>query len=285
MNPAYIYAIVAFSLWGSFPIIFDLLRFANVWEILFHRIIWSAFFITPIALYTHHINLLQLTQRVKKYLPILMCSALIIGSNWLVFVYAVISGEVLETSLGYFLSPLCSIFIGTIIFKETLTIYEKIALIIMLLAILIKIIDHQGFPWISLVLALSFSVYGAIHKKNKIPSDISLSAESWLLTPLSMVGLLWLMQGVGLSFGKNIGESLLLISMGIITITPLWFFSKAAKGMKLAQLGFFNYLTPSISFVLGLWYFNEELAIWELISFILIWFALGLISVGKLMRS
>lgn len=282
MNIAFIYATLAFVIWGSFPIVFDLLRFASTWEILFHRIIWSAIFIAPITLYAHKISPLQLIKRVKADLSLLILSALLISLNWLVFVYAVLQGRVLETSLGYFLSPLCSIFIGMVFFQEKLDFCEKIALLLVILALFIKTINHQGIPWISIGLALTFSAYGAVHKRSAIPSDISLTTESWLLMPLSFAGLFFCWQQADLSYGKNMSQSLGLMSMGVVTITPLWLFSRAAKGMKLAQLGFFNYLTPSMTFVLGLWYFNEVLMFWTLVSFVLIWLALGLMSWHKL---
>jgi chloramphenicol-sensitive protein RarD len=284
MNPAFIYAILAFLIWGCFPIIFDFLSFATAWEILFHRILWSALLITPITLFINKISVLELISRVREHLLVLSVSALLISVNWLVFVYAVLENRVLETSLGYFTSPLCSVLIGMTVFAEKLSRYEKIALALMVLALLIKAIEEQGIPWIALSLALTFSAYGAMHKRNNIPSDVSLTLETWLLMPFSLLGIYWLAQAEVAVFGESIYGTVLLMIMGVVTVTPLWLFIRAAKGMRLSQLGFFNYLTPSVSFLLGLFYFNESLVFLDLLSFLLIWVALILVSFHNLRR-
>jgi chloramphenicol-sensitive protein RarD len=284
MNPAFIYAILAFLIWGCFPIIFDFLSFATAWEILFHRILWSALLITPITLFINKISVLELISRVREHLLVLSVSALLISVNWLVFVYAVLENRVLETSLGYFTSPLCSVLIGMTVFAEKLSRYEKIALALMVLALLIKAIEEQGIPWIALSLALTFSAYGAMHKRNNIPSDVSLTLETWLLMPFSLLGIYWLAQAEVAVFGESIYGTVLLMIMGVVTVTPLWLFIRAAKGMRLSQLGFFNYLTPSVSFLLGLFYFNESLVFLDLLSFLLIWVALILVSLHNLRR-
>lgn len=280
LNPAFFHAAVAFTIWGCFPVLFDILRFSGPFEIFLHRVIWSAALITPFVLLSKRATLLQLFHTFRQRSCMLSANALIIGSNWLIFVYAVLENRVLETSLGYFMSPIFSILIGLLVFSERLGRYERVALLLMVIALTTKAVHENGLPWISCVLAITFALYGAIHKRSGVPPDISLTIETILLAPFGIAGLYWLAQYQTLAFGAHLQHSLLLMSTGLISITPLWFFILATKKLRLSQIGFLNYLTPSISFLLGLLYFQESLSWLNFFSFLCIWIALICVIVG-----
>lgn len=279
--PPLVLGILAYVMWGMFPLYFDMLYFASHWEIVTHRVFWSAVFLSPCVLLfgTTRFSVLR-TMIVDNRWSLLLSTALIF-SNWSFFVYAVSQGRVLETSLGYFLSPLVSIILGVVLFKETLSRRERFAFALAVLGVAIRAWDSSGLPWISCLLALSFSSYGVVHKRSSLPAATSLMLETWILVPISLLvfGYLAATNG-GVSFGDDITSSMLLVCAGCAVI-PLLLFIFAAKKIAISLLGFLFFITPSISFLLGIFYFQETVTLWSLVSFSCIWIALLLISLGK----
>ena len=211
----------------------------------------------------------------KKVALNLLASGVLISINWGVFIWAVERGQILETSLGYFINPLFSILLGAIFLKERLSKASKISLFIVVIAICVQIYDLGSLPFISLILPASFAFYGLIRKKVRVPSTHGLFVETMLTLPFALGFLLylWSVGEARLDFDST---GFLLAFSGVVTILPLLTFNSAAKYLRLSTLGFFQYLSPSISFLLAIFLYNEPLGMLKLASFVLIWASLAI---------
>ncbi|WP_409522602.1 EamA family transporter RarD [Nitrincola sp. MINF-07-Sa-05] len=275
-------ALAAYTLWGCFPLFFNLLSQVPSFEVLVHRIIWSFIATTLVILVAGRLHSLTALLRDKRALGWLLLSSLLIGTNWLIFIWAVSQQRVLESSLGYFITPLVSLFLSRIILKESMHPLQAIAGGLAAVAVLFELIMLGKLPWVSLTLAISFGFYGLVRKQQPVDSLNGLTVETLLILPLALGWILWQLQtGQAMAFfaGNTMTTSLMVLS-GIVTAVPLLLFAAAAKRLDLSVVGFIMYLNPTLQFLTAVFIFNESYPPQRLITFILIWIAMGFFLYG-----
>lgn len=283
-----IYAILAYVIWGCLPLYWHLLEAVSPVEILFHRLLWSG----VILLITAAVLSCKFRHYFKdvKLVFLLFISGLIISSNWGSYIYAINCGHVLEASLGYFINPLMTVAAGVFIFKEHLTRVQLIALILAIGGVSVSVVAYGHLPFLALYLAFSFTLYSIIKKKLNIAPFEGMCLETLSTIPVALIGLMILAaQGV-VNFGVLRGDfspsslyfSALLIVAGFISMIPLILFNKGASLAPLAYVGFVQYVSPTIVFFLGLFFYHEELSIPSLICFVCIWAGIALMLVEQL---
>lgn len=267
-----------FIMWGVFPIYFKCLDKVGALEILAHRIIWSVFLLFLLIIFLRRLNSLRRLLKIKKVILNLALSGALISINWGIFIYAVETGNILETSLGYFINPLFSILLGFLFLKEKLSKINQISLLIVFMAICVQIYGLGRLPFISLILPLSFAFYGLIRKKCPVPTYEGLFIETTLMAPFALIILAFIQNNGEANFGVNLAGFLLFFS-GVITILPLLTFGAASKYLALSTIGFFQYISPSISFLIAIFMYNESFEPYKMLSFALIWASLGLSTI------
>jgi chloramphenicol-sensitive protein RarD len=277
LKAGYIFATLAYLGWGFFPIYWKLLKQVPSIEILCHRVIWSFVFYTLVVFFKDkHWRIFWPSS--KKTLFYLSLAAAILMGNWFVYIYAVNSNQIVESSLGYFINPLINITLGVVLLKERLSKLQLVATICAAVGVLIISMDQGHLPWIALFLAISFSTFGLIKKLNPVPGLHSSQFESFVMLPVAF-GLLALEHKWMGHFpfpwehGFDLATGLLLAGGGLITGLPLIFFSEAAQRMPFYLLGFFQFLAPSFQFLSGVVLFSEPLSSTKLKGFIFIWVA------------
>ena len=275
----YIYAVLAFSFWGLAIIYFKLISTVSATEILAHRIIWSVVLLFGIVLASKQFGVFKLLMKDISKIKYLVLSSLLVSTNWLVFIWAVSNNMIMESSLGYYINPLVNFMLGIVFFKDRPSFWQKVAIAFAFLAIVYQIISIGSVPIISLVLAFSFAFYGLIRKKINLPSVAGLYIETLILFPVALLYFLFLVSTNQNAFilPPN-GVSYLLLLAGVITVVPLLWFNAAATKISLIHLGFFQYIGPTVSFLLAIFVYNEPLSREKLITFALIWIALLIFS-------
>jgi chloramphenicol-sensitive protein RarD len=260
----------AYVLWGVFPIYFHFLRDVSPWVVLCHRIVWSCLFLLLVISVRKEWRHLRPIVSNKRLLLLLSAGAVLIAVNWLVFIYAIGVGQLLQSSLGYFINPVFSIALGMIFLHERLRRWQWMAVIVAVGAVVNLAVRGSGLPWIALTLALSFGFYGLVRKRVNINSLHALLIESAILLPAAIVALAILPNATG-------GTKLPLLSLsGILTATPLLLFGVAVRQLKLSTMGFLQYIGPSIQFLLAILVFREPLDPVRLLSFALCWVAIAI---------
>jgi chloramphenicol-sensitive protein RarD len=271
-------AISAFTLWGLFPLYWKYFSEVSAWDLFGHRLIWSFLTVMGILFYQKKTQNLKSIWAQKRIRNMLIISALLISTNWLLYIYAVSVGKVIEASMGYFLNPLINVLFGWVILKEHIrkTQWPAIILAIISIGLMAYQSDLAHFPWIALTLSLTFALYGILRKMTQVGSLEGLTFETcfiigpvliyWCFQPTSPLTIL-----TQLSVFKIVVLSL----SGLITCIPLVLFAYSARRLKLQTLGFIQYLSPSLKFICGLLILHEPLSHDKLQSFILIWIALG----------
>ena len=276
----YIYAILAFVFWGLVPIYFKLVSTVSATEILTHRIIWSVVLLFGMILLSRQFGAFKLLIKDLSKIKYLVLSALLVSTNWLVFIWAVGHDMIAESSLGYYINPLVNFALGILIFKDRPSFWQKNAIALAFIAILYQVITLGSVPIISLMLAFSFAFYGLIRKQVNLPALTGLYIETLILFPLALIyfGYLIFVQQNAFVFPPN-GISWLLMLAGVITVVPLLWFNAAATRISLIHLGFFQYIGPTVSFLLAIFVYDEILVPEKLTTFVLIWIALAIFSI------
>ena len=280
------YAFAAYMLWGLFPLFWMFLEHVNSLEILVNRIIWSFFFTTVfILLYGQRQQLLQdlkLLWHNKPDLIRLFAASFFISINWFIYIWAVNNGKVLETSLGYYINPLITVIFGVLIFKEKLTKPTILALCIAAVSVIILTVNYGTIPWISLLLAFSFGIYGVLKKKIVLDATRGLAIETLMITPIALITYVFLWREQSIAFLQtDLQTTVLLMVGGILTAIPLILFAKGAQSVPLYMMGFIQYFSPTITFFLGVFYFKETFTHIELLAFAFIWLAVLVFSLPK----
>jgi len=277
------YAIAAFGFWGLAPIYFKQVSSVAPAEVLAHRILWS---VVVLMIF------LSLSKQFSQIKPLLddpakrkwlILSSLLVSSNWLIFIYAVSVDKILEASLGYFINPLISMLFATLFFHEKLSYSQRIAIGIALIAVMIQLIMVGSLPLISLGLAITFALYGAVRKQIHIASIPGLFVETILILPLALgyLGYLWSTHQI--AFGtESVYLTLMLALAGIVTVLPLLWFNAATIRLRLATIGMLQYIGPSVAFLVAVLLYHEPITPVKLLTFVLIWIALGLYSYENL---
>ena len=272
-------AAFAYILWGVFPLYIKQIQQVPALEIVLHRSAWSLVFMLGLLALLRRFAWLGPALRQPRTLALFGLSALLLGCNWLLYVWAVNAGRVLDASLGYFINPLVNVLLGFAVLHERPRPLQWAAVALAALGVLWLALGVGHVPWISLVLAASFGLYGLLRKTASLGALEGLALETLLLAPLAVGGLLWLAaQGQG-HFGQGpLAESLWLLAAGPFTAVPLLLFASAARRVSLATLGLMQYLSPSIQFFLGVFLYREPFTTGRGIGFLLIWTALALYS-------
>lgn len=274
------YGVAAYFFWGFFPLFFKQLGDLSPVEILSHRIVWSM--VTSSLLLAQTGRWLRVWDALKggKTLATLCLSTLLIAVNWLVFIYAVNKGEVLQSSLGYFITPLVSVLLGVFFLKERLRRVQGVSLSLALIGVTLQLLHTGELPWISLILAVTFALYGFLRKIVSVDALTGLSVETLLLTPFALAYLLYLGHGgKGAFLSGSAHYNLFLPLAGLVTAVPLLWFAAATKRLRLTTIGFMQYLTPTMHFLQAVLLFREPFSLFALASFACIWCGLILYSV------
>jgi chloramphenicol-sensitive protein RarD len=267
--------LTAYAAWGVLPLYFKALGGVAPTEIVAHRIVWSLFFLAALAALWKRWAAIGAALATPRLAMILAVTATLIGINWLVYIYAVASGHVLEGSLGYFLNPLVNVLLGTVFLKERLTLAQKGAFALAATGVAILAAGAGGSIWISLALAGSFAFYGFLRKVTPVDALEGLSVETLFLTPLALAWILWLRHQGTSGFLADRTTDILLVVGGAVTAIPLLLFTAAAKRLTYSTLGFLQYVAPSLQFLLAVLVFGEPLTRAHIICFGAIWTALA----------
>ncbi|PAU79107.1 EamA family transporter RarD [Halomonas salipaludis] len=273
-----LFGLGAYTMWGCFPLFFALFDGVPAWEILIHRIVWSCLFLLGLIAVLGRFTPLRLALGEPRRLGRVLGCALLIALNWVIFIYAVESRQVLQASLGYFLTPLVNVGLGMLVLRERMAPLQGVAVGLASVAIAIQLIGLGELPWITLVLAFSFGTYGLLRKQVPLDGLSGLFVETLLLLPLALLALGWLTHLDVSHFLSEARHTGLLIASGVITALPLLAFAGAARRLRLATLGFLMYINPTIQFFIALLIFGETITPLQLATFVLIWIGLALYS-------
>lgn len=266
------YGIMAYLIWGFFPVYFKALAGVTPLQILCHRIVWSVLFLWLIIGWRGLWGTIRDALHDRRVLTLLTVSALLIATNWLVFIIAVGHAQVIQSSLGYFITPFVSVLLGFLFFKEQLRRLQLFSLLLAAVGVLLLTIQYGRFPWVAMLLALTFGSYGLLRKIVTVDSLTGLTVETLLLGPAAFGYLIfcyWQGTGAFLSQGPQIGSLLMLA--GVATSVPLLLFASAARLLRLATIGFLQYITPTLQFLLAVLLYKEPFTRAHLVSFLFIW--------------
>ena len=279
-----LFGLGAYVSWGIFPAFFPLLKPAGPLEILAHRVVWTVLLMAVVLAAVGRLSDLRTLSR-RTWL-LLVCASVLISTNWLIYIYAVNNGHVVDAALGYFINPLVSVLLGVLLFGERLNRAQSVAVVVAVVAVGLLSSGAGGAPWIALGLAVSFGLYGAV--KKVVPADprVSVAVETAVATPFALAYLLALqIAGAGQFTVNGWGHIALMMLCGPITAIPLLCFAAAAQRLPLVTLGLLQYLTPSMQMTWGLLVGHEPMTPLRWAGFTLIWLALAVFSADALRRT
>jgi len=271
-----LFGLTAYFIWGFLPLYIKLLDGVLPTEILAQRILWSVLFLAAVIAVRRSWPALVAAMRDWRAIRILSASALLIATNWFVYIWAVSNDHVLETSLGYFLNPLVNVVFGVLLLKERLTRAQTAAVLLAAVGVALLVFEAAGGLWISLALAISFATYGLLRKIAPVESLEGLAIETLLLAPLALAYVFWLAQQGTLSLGSTPGLSVLLALAGVLTALPLLLFAASTRRLRYTTVGLLQYIAPTIQFLLAVFAFREPLTLADIVCFSLIWAGLAL---------
>jgi chloramphenicol-sensitive protein RarD len=275
MNKGSLYALGAYVIWGFFPIYFKLLHEAPAIQVVSHRIVWSFILLAILLSARKEWRTLRAAITGPKMLGIFMISSILLGMNWLIYIFGVQSGYIVETSLGYYINPLVSVLLGVVFLRERLRPLQWAPVILAALGVLYLTFDYGRVPWIAVGLALSFGLYGLAKKTSPLGSFYGLSLETGLLFIPCISYLLFIQsQSTGVFGHSSLLTNFLLIFTGPVTAVPLLLFGAAARKIDLTMLGLLQYIAPTMQFLIGVLLYHEPFTIANLIGFGIIWIAL-----------
>ncbi|QPQ54853.1 EamA family transporter RarD [Allosphingosinicella flava] len=270
--------VAAYTIWGFLPAYFKLLAHVDPAELVAHRILWSLLFLAALLSAWKRWPKLAAALRTPKVVAILALTALLIGVNWLIYIWAVVNGHVLAGSLGYYLNPLVNILLGVAVLKERLTRPQMAAVALAGAGVAILAAGAGEGLWISLTLAFSFASYGLLRKIAPVEAVEGLSIETLILTPIALAWVMILQTRGTSGLGMDMTTTILLILSGAVTAIPLLLFTAAAKRLPYSTLGFLQYIAPSLQFLLAVFAYGERLTAAHMICFGLIWTALAIFA-------
>ncbi|EHB50604.1 RarD protein, DMT superfamily transporter [Mycolicibacterium rhodesiae JS60] len=279
-----LYGIGAYGSWGLFPAFFPLLKPAGALEVLAHRIIWTTVLMTGVVVAMR--KLPELKAITTRTWLLLLCASALVSANWVIFIYAVTNGHVVDGALGYFINPLVSVLLGVVIFSERLNRAQLVAVVIALAAVVLLAVEVGGPPFIALGLALTFGLYGVV--KKVVPTDprVSVGVEAALAAPFAIAYVVVLqVSGHGEFTNNGPAHMVLMVLSGPITAIPLLFFAAAAQRLPLVTLGLLMYLNPAMQMTWGVLVAHEPMPPARWVGFALIWLALLVFSGDALRRA
>jgi chloramphenicol-sensitive protein RarD len=275
--------LTAYALWGLFPLYFPLLEPAGDLEIVAHRVLWSVLFVALLLTVVHRWSHVRAAVSDRRTLLVLAGAALLISANWLIFVYAVNSGHVVETSLGYFINPLVSVVLGVAFLAEKLRPLQWAAVGIAAAAVVLLTVDYGRPPWIALSLAFTFGLYALMKKLVRVEAAPGLFLETALVA-LPALAVLVVLHGRGDGTFGHVSalHTGLLVFSGIATAVPLLLFAAAARRIPLSTVGLLQYLTPTMHLAIGVFIYREPMPAARLAGFVLVWIALVAFTLDSL---
>lgn len=273
----------AYGIWGLFPLFWPLLEPATAREILAHRVLWSVLAMGLVVVVLRRGPAVRALWGEPRRRAWLALAAIVVACNWGGYIWGVNNGHVVETSLGYFINPLVTVLLGVTVLGERLRTLQWAALGLALVAVVVLTVDYGRPPWVALLLAVSFGVYGLAKKQAAAGAVESLTLETAFLAPLALAYAVGLTLTGGATFtSEGAGHALLLASAGLVTAVPLVLFGAAATRMPLVMLGLLQYFAPILQFGLGLLVFDEEMPPGRWIGFGLVWVALVMLTAESL---
>jgi chloramphenicol-sensitive protein RarD len=279
MNAGIVYAALAYTCWGLFPLYFHRLAQVSTLEIVLHRVTWSLVFVLALLFALRRSAALRPVLRSPRQLGLFALSAWLLTGNWLVYIWAVNNGHVIDSSLGYFINPLVYVLLGYAVLGERPRRLQWAAVALATLGVAWLTWQGGRLPWIALVLAGSFGLYGLIRKTAPLGALEGLAVETLLTAPVAVPALLlWTLQGSSALAHADAPTLGWLLLAGPLTAVPLLLFAAGARRITLATLGLLQYIGPTLQFALGVWVFHEPLQPERLTGFALIWAALALYS-------
>lgn len=270
-----LYAFLAFVLWGILPFYWKILKEVSTEEILSNRILWSFVFVSILMTLFKQWDKFIITLKNKRNLILIFLCSIMITVNWFTYIWAVNNYHIVDTSFGYYINPLLSVFLGVVVLKEKINKVQGVSLLFAAIGVILIAIQYGKIPWIALTLAVSFGLYGLFKKMLTVDSMTGLTLETAILMPVALAYVLFKQfTGVGALGTGSILTTIMLIGAGIVTATPLLLFAKAAKRVELSTIGFLQYITPTMGLVFGIIVFKENFTSIHLISFGFIWLAI-----------
>lgn len=275
----------AMVLWGLLPVYWKQMSNVPAYEILSHRILWSLLASSLLLISGDRWAMAKKALMHRKNLYMLMASGTVIGFNWLLYIWAVNSGYVIQCSLGYYINPLINVLLGFLVFKDSLRPVQWLAICLAGAGVIYQIVLYGSFPWISLGLACSFALYGLIRKLSPVESLPGLFVETAFLSVPAGIFLLWTgLSGSGAFPTAGVRTSLLLMGTGIITSVPLLWFVYGAKNISLITIGILQFIAPTLQFGLGYWVYREPFTYAQMVTFGAIWAALAIYTTDSLIH-
>lgn len=285
MNKGVLYAAGAYACWGLLPVFWKLLQHIDAIEIVAHRIIWALAFAVVLLTASRRWSRISIVWRNRRVLATFLVTGVLLTANWFVYIWGVNTNHIVETSLGYFINPLVNVLLGALVLKERLRIGQGLAMSVALIGVLYLTFQYGSFPWIALVLAGTFALYGLLRKTASLDSLDGFSLETALLTPPMVALLAYRELTVHTTFIH--GDPLtwfLLIAAGPITAIPLLLFAAGARRVSLVTLGVLQYIAPTLQFLIGVGLYGEPLTLPRLIGFVLIWTALAIYTFDSIVH-
>jgi chloramphenicol-sensitive protein RarD len=283
MRNGILYATACYTAWGIFPLYFKALKEIPPSEILLHRMVWSLLFLVMVLTWRKQWSWISSVLKQPRLLAGFTLSALLLSVNWLIYIWAINNNRVIDASLGYFMTPLVSVFLGSIFLKERLRLLQWVAVMFAALGVAWLTWNNGNLPWIGVSLAISFGIYGLLRKTASLGPLEGLSLETMILFPFAFAYLVFLGTHNQSEFTHvSFNTQLLILAAGPITAIPLLLFAAGARRIPMATLGLLQYISPSLQLLLGVWLYKENFPTERLLGFATIWIGLLLYSVDGL---
>ena len=281
-NSGVLYAIGAYGIWGILPIYWKAMKQIPAGDILAHRIFWSFLFLAAIISGLRKWDEFRHAFTSVRSILAVSLASILISTNWLVYIWAVNSNHIVEASLGYYINPLLTIMLGMIVLRERADFWQFVSIALAFIGVGFLTYQYGRVPWVALTLAVSFAVYGLVKKLSKLSSLTGLAAETMMVAPLALGFLIFQISTQAVAY---VDISLFMVAMiiltGVVTSVPLLLFAQGAKRVSLSTLGFVQYLSPSLSLLIGIFIYKEKFTHIYLISFSCIWVALAIFSLTR----
>ncbi|MBR0072228.1 MAG: EamA family transporter RarD [Bacteroidales bacterium] len=279
------YAIICYGTWGFFPLYWKLLQHVPPVEILCHRMFWSMVFMTTLFVGIRRYPVRRHVRSARQYLLLLLTGALL-AANWGIYIWAINNGHIVQSSLGYYINPLLNVLFGFLFLGERLNRWQCVSLLLAVAGVSYLTLDFGSFPLISILLALTFALYGLIRKKTDIDATSALTVETFYMSfPALAYLIITFVRGNNALNDFHLPTALLLALGGVVTALPLLWFGKAAERIPLSTMGFIQYLSPSLQLLIGVSVFGEPFTTSHVICFSCIWIGLIIFSVDAVVRS
>jgi chloramphenicol-sensitive protein RarD len=271
-NQGIVYALACYVAWGLFPVFWKAITGVPAVNVLAHRIVWSCVFLSGWVFFTNRQTFISYVKQ-PRLLFRLGLAGFVVSANWGMYIYAVTNHHIVEAGLGYYINPLVNVFLGYIFLKERLAAMQKIAVVLALIGVTYFTISYGKFPWISLILATTFGLYGLLKKKANLEAIPALTVETMMVFPFALVFLFYTAESNAATpfFPSSALTGLLLITSGLVTAIPLFWFGKSAQVIPLSTMGFIQYVSPTLQLLLGIFVYNETFGIEYLICFAFVW--------------